>query len=502
MRSCHSAKRRALLVVLALLLLALASPPSVAPASAAAVPNPCDLPGVGKACGLPGDIIGGVAGAAGDAVMRGVTNWVVNAAVWLLGELGDVIESSTKPHLQSGWFTSQYGVMAGIAGLLAMPMLLLAIIQGVVRQDWWMLARAALGYLPLAFVLTGVAVATTQMLLTITDGLSDVVSGTLGGDSRNFLHSVARTFGELGDKTGQDAVPLFGLFLGAFVIVAGAFFLWLELIVRDAVVYVAVFFLPLAFVAMIWPATGRYARKLIEVLIAVILSKFVIVAIISLAAKALAESLRNGSFEALVAGSALMLLAAFSPFALMRFIPMAEAAVASSIHRSGAGVGTASSVFNSTPAMQMRRAMNANWYGGSGGGLRVAPAGAAAGGAAAGGAVAVAGAGVATAGRAARERVEQTAAFRVGDGASPGGGRSGSTASRAAAPPVSGDRGAAASGSPQRTPGTAGGDSGRAASAPHAGGRPASPPSAPPPSAAPPPAKPARPDPKGGTDRG
>ena len=52
-----------------------------------------------------------------------------------------------------------------------------------------------------------------------------------------------------------------------------------------------VFFLPLTFIAMIWPATSRYARRLVEFLIAVILAKFVIVAIIGLASAALTNAI-------------------------------------------------------------------------------------------------------------------------------------------------------------------------------------------------------------------
>ena len=57
------------------------------------------------------------------------------------------------------------------------------------------------------------------------------------------------------------------------------------MIIRDAAIYICVFFLPLTFVAMIWPATSRWARRLVELLVAIILAKFVIVAILSLATR-------------------------------------------------------------------------------------------------------------------------------------------------------------------------------------------------------------------------
>ena len=62
------------------------------------------------------------------------------------------------------------------------------------------------------------------------------------------------------------------------------------MIIRDAAIYICVFFLPLTFVAMIWPATSRWARRLVELLVAIILAKFVIVAILSLATAAITNT--------------------------------------------------------------------------------------------------------------------------------------------------------------------------------------------------------------------
>src|SRR4029450_10803241 len=110
----------------------------------------------------------------------------------------------------------------------------------------------------------------------------------------------------------------------------GGFLFGVEQTLRDAAIYVCVFFLPLTFVAMIWPATSRWARRLVELLIAIILAKFVIVAILSLASAAIANTTvatgEGNTFERMIAGAALLVLAAWSPFALLRLIPMMEGA--------------------------------------------------------------------------------------------------------------------------------------------------------------------------------
>ena len=104
----------------------------------------------------------------------------------------------------------------------------------------------------------------------------------LGGGSGNLLQSVGDAYKNALDDTSANAIPLFGVFLGAIILAIGAFVLWLEMVIRDAAIYIELFFLPLTFVAMIWPATSRWARRLVELLIAVILAKFVIVSILTL----------------------------------------------------------------------------------------------------------------------------------------------------------------------------------------------------------------------------
>jgi hypothetical protein len=138
------------------------------------------------------------------------------------------------------------------------------------------------------------------------------------------------------------------------------------MVIRDAAIYIAVFFLPLTFIAMIWPATSRFARRLVELLVAVILAKFVIVAIISLASAAItnanANALASGDqgqlFERMMAGAALLILAAWSPFALLRLIPMMETAAAGVLSQRSSMSGAAQSAGISSPATYMRQAMD------------------------------------------------------------------------------------------------------------------------------------------------
>ena len=91
-----------------------------------------------------------------------------------------------------------------------------------------------------------------------------------------------------------------------------AFCVWLELLMRDAAVYVVALFAPLALAASIWPRWSGALRRSGELLAVVIGSKFVIVSIIALAAGLVSE--RAGGVEHILAAAALMVLACFCAF--------------------------------------------------------------------------------------------------------------------------------------------------------------------------------------------
>ena len=298
------------------------------PGQANAAPGKCDSPFLADPLCEVGKSVGGAAAdvlsapvkyAAGGAVDT-FTSWVADAAQWALGRVVGFMENSTTPTLDAGWFIERYEFMIGMGALILLPMLVIATIRAVISQDMSQLLRSFFVYLPVAICGTFAAVTITQSLLVATDALSAAVAQNIAGDASEIFDSVGSTLSGTG-----TTVPSFAVFFGALLLVVGSFFVWLELLVRSAAVTVAVFFLPMVLAGLVWPAAMHWTKKLIEILIALIISKFVIVAVISLATAALAEP-GKGGFGTVMGASALMLMAAFSPFAVMKLIPMVEGA--------------------------------------------------------------------------------------------------------------------------------------------------------------------------------
>jgi hypothetical protein len=270
----------------------------------------------------------GVASAAGDSALRSFTAAVSAAGQWFLQKVGGLINGSTSPNVVNArWFGSQYRVMLALAVVISLPILLVSVAQAIVRVDAMQAIRSAFVYLPIAAIFSAVGPALAQILIDSSDWMSTAISHNAAGNAQQFMTDTGSWLGAIGAGTVNPAAPVFGVLLGAIVVVLGAFSIWLELLLRSAAIYVAVLFLPLAFAAMVWPTAGRWCRRLIEFLIAIIFAKVFIVAIIDMAAAGLAGGGLADKFEGVLAGGALLLMAAFTPIALLRLIPLAEAAV-------------------------------------------------------------------------------------------------------------------------------------------------------------------------------
>jgi hypothetical protein len=271
------------------------------------------------------------------AVFDAAGRWVADGALWLLNGVGTLLDNTTSLDLGAGWFQAHETTMAALAAAVVLPMLCCAAIQAIVRQSPSMLVRTVLVNLPLALLLSGVAVELVRLGLAVTDVLCAQVMAGAGVDT----HNLFEPFGTALAASSIDGlgVPAFIVFATGSLVAAVALVLWLELVVRAAAVAAATLFLPLALAALVWPAVSHWCRRLADTLAALVLSKLVVVAVLSLAASAMAGGLglgapNSGGFTSVITGVALLALASLAPFTLLRLVPAVEAGAVS--HLEGA----------------------------------------------------------------------------------------------------------------------------------------------------------------------
>ncbi len=258
-----------------------------------------------------------------DLVLGELIRWVASSAGQLLAALGGVLTSTTEPDLTHG-VSGELGVVAVIGALVALLLLLLAVIQAVVRQDLGGLLRAAFMRLPVAILLSAVAVELVSLGLQASDVMSGALLAAAGHPVEGLVASLTASLAAtaVGGGAPGAAIGGFGALLLAVLVAVLSFVVWLELAVRSAAIAAAVLFLPVALAGIVLPATAHWAKRLVETLVALVLAKVVIAGVIALASLTVAS---GAGISSLVEGTALLLLAALAPFSVLRLVPFVEA---------------------------------------------------------------------------------------------------------------------------------------------------------------------------------
>jgi len=162
------------------------------------------------------------------------------------------------------------------------------------------------------------------------------------------LGSLANRLGDLsasGAVNGQSGTSVLGLILTALLLTFLALLVYLELIVRSALVLVLTAFIPFVCVLAIWPRMASAAAHLIEFLVGLLLSKFVVATAVYIGFQLILPTLlgaRAGGPNWMESGIAILLIAAFSPLALFQGIRFAHGSAGTVVRDLGsAGMGMA-----------------------------------------------------------------------------------------------------------------------------------------------------------------
>lgn len=304
-------------------------------------PNP-----VGWVIDKVSGFVGGVATAGFEVIIGGLTAWVVDAVVWVVGGVFNFFIDSTDPNVQADWFVTgdgPYATTVSIGASLLLLFVLAGIIQGTLAGDvGGMLRRIGLE-LPVSILGMIGLVTITQILIRLTDALSGQVLDNFQDDISQF----GAVVGSLSVLTGGTSTAFVVFVLGLVTVLAGLV-LVAELVVRAALIYIVVALAPLVFAARLWPATKGSSRKLLDLLVALIVSKLVIAVALAVAAAAAVGAGSGGEVTALpepeafaedpggsvtqavgilLTAAAAFGVSAFSPLLIARLLPVTEAAV-------------------------------------------------------------------------------------------------------------------------------------------------------------------------------
>jgi hypothetical protein len=290
---------------------------------------------------LPGDI-GGVAGAAAKGLAAGVmdqvASWMVQAAQTVDGDVMKAATATSTPELSAPWYQQEFGYLAFFGAALAAIVALLGLVSASVRGDPHALGEIFYGILRAGLV-TAMVVSLTLLALKVTDGISGDIAQHMPAQ---FFSTLSSAWGAKGwGGLASSALA----FVTALVEVVVAVLLWIELLFRDAAIYVAVLFFPFTLAMAIWPRLSHAHSKLLRVLGIFIVFKPAALIVMMTGANLLlgGVSFFGGvapSVGTILAGLAILAMAAFAPWALMHLAGMEAGSMGSSGARRGGGRAT------------------------------------------------------------------------------------------------------------------------------------------------------------------
>ena len=245
-----------------------------------------------------------------------------SAAAWLFEAVWSAFDSTTLVDVTAPGYLDVFNVLFGVAVFVTLVFFCFQLITGLVRRDPGALSRAGLG-LGKSILGSFVVISLTAILLEITDQLAIGI-----------VHATGNTMAGIGDRiallvaglaTINIATPGVGaivtIFLAGLAISAAAI-VWFSLLIRKALLLVAIVFGPIALAGSTWDATRGWFGKWAAFVVALILSKLVLVVIFLVAVAQVSAPIDAdlASISDPIAGIVLMFIAAFAPYITYKFL--------------------------------------------------------------------------------------------------------------------------------------------------------------------------------------
>ena len=278
----------------------------------------CDVPVISSVCDAVGE------GAA--SLVAAPFDWLAQAmgaaAGWLFEAVWSVFDTTTLVDVTKPGYIAVYNLLFGIAVFVMLIFFCLQLITGLIRRDPTALTRAALG-LAKSVLGSFVVITLTALLLEVVDQLCIGIVQAAGETTESMGDKIALlAAGLVGINTAAPGVgAIITIFMAGLAITAAAI-VWLSLLVRKALLLVAVVFAPLAFSGASWDASRGWIGKWAMFVVALICSKLVLVVMFLVAITQVSAPIDAdlASVSDPIAGIVLMAMAAFAPYLTYKFI--------------------------------------------------------------------------------------------------------------------------------------------------------------------------------------
>ncbi|MER7404171.1 hypothetical protein ABT373_17160 [Streptomyces sp. NPDC000070] len=240
-----------------------------------------------------------------------------DAASWTVDKLSDAVQKTATVDFTNPKFLQQYAVVFAASTILTLLLWLLAVAKRAVRGVPLTTALSeAIGFLWLTVLASAFTPLILYTVVSATDGITEVLAKATGDQTDAFFGTFSEAL-KKGENIGGGPIMLIVVSLVS-ILAAGV--LWLELVIRAALLYVGALLGTVVYAGLVDKNLWGHVRRWAGIMIAVILVKPVIVIVLGLAG-ALSADDGPDAFSAVVSGLAIILLAIFASAMIYRFVP-------------------------------------------------------------------------------------------------------------------------------------------------------------------------------------
>jgi len=296
--------------------------------------------------GFFGDIVGflttpfiAAAGWAWDTVVGGITDWIARGVMALMMALWNFMDTASSPNPDAEWFSGSgstpFNIAFQIGIVMASILVLLGIIRGVFAGSPGAVAQTVGRDLPIAAFAAASTIGLAKVAIDLADGVSDYVWDQTRQDAERALGGLIEVMMGLNSGSLGFAAPVLGLFL-IFVML----FMWIVLFIRESLIYLVIIYaVAFGFPAMLFPPLRDTSKKVLELLVALIIAKPVMVLAMSVGLSALGGVGATGQsgdgvgdniakeLGTMIVGVVVFGVAAFMPYLTWKLMPVVAVAV-------------------------------------------------------------------------------------------------------------------------------------------------------------------------------
>ncbi|MGP3926518.1 hypothetical protein [Streptomyces sp. 8N616] len=289
-----------------------------------------------------------------------------DAAAWIVGKLSKAVDSTANVDFTNTAFLRQYAVVFAASTVLTLLLWLLAVAKRAIRGVPFTEAiTEAIGFLWLTVLASAFTPLILYTVVSATDGITEVIAAGTSASTDAFFGSFSEAL-----KKGEDigGGPIM-LIVVSLVSVLAAGVLWMELVIRAALLYVGALLGTVVYAGLVDKNMWGHVRRWAGIMIAVILVKPVIIIVLGIAGALSASEDGPDSFSAVVSGLAIILLAIFASAMIYRFVPgFGDEIAGARSSRKAATDGAAAAAVISSPAALVKQGIKTHSSRGSGGG--------------------------------------------------------------------------------------------------------------------------------------